>query len=84
MPDSAKRTTVNWKDLNKSVSGDVEQALASNGPMQTRLISSLRKLEEMARRECDSRDTIQVLESGRRLLGDRSLVGIRNGPFSMT
>jgi len=84
MSDGTKRTAVYWNDLNRSVSERVENALASEASNPDSLIWSLRQLEEMARRECDRRDTIQVLVSGRRLLGDRSTVGISNGPFSLT
>ena len=84
MDNGTKRTAVYWNDLNRSVSERVEHALASEPPNPEPLISSLRQLEEMARRECDRRETIQILESGRRLLGDRSTVGISNGPFSLT
>jgi len=63
---------MDWSDLNRSVSERVETALASGAPTHAPLILSLRELEAMARRDFDRHDTIQVLESGRRLLGDTS------------
>ena len=41
-------------------------------------------LEALARRECDSREAIQIIASGRRVLGDQENVEPTEGPFSRT
>jgi hypothetical protein len=84
MTDHTNKTPEFWRDLDRTVSTRVEDALLQPGRNREALVSSLRDLEETARRECRRRDTIQILTSGRRLLGDLSLVGISDGPFSHT
>jgi len=46
------------------------------------IITYLRDLEGIARRECDSRQAFQIIASGCHLLGDMSTVGPADGPFS--
>ncbi|MCJ2078849.1 hypothetical protein MKK68_24965 [Methylobacterium sp. E-016] len=84
MADHTSRTPEFWQDIDRSVSIRVEDASLQPGSDREALVSSLRDLEETARRECRRRDTIQILTSGRRLLGDLSPVGISDGPFSHT
>ena len=71
-----------WDTVAEHVTAKVEPALRQGSRARRPVIAYLRDLEVVARRECDSRDVVQVIASGRRILGDRSEVGIRNGPFS--
>lgn len=64
-----------WINLERLVSATVEQALRESGARRAAVIEYLENIEEMARREPDRRQTLQILASGRNLLGERS--GIR-------
>lgn len=48
------------------------------------VIEYLRDLETVARSECECRETVQLIASGRRLLGDKTEIASGNGPFSRT
>lgn len=53
------------------------QEQCERGPV----IAYLRDLDALVRRECESRDTFQIIASARHVLGDRQKVGPMNGPF---
>ena len=73
-----------WDTVAVRVAAKVTPALRHSPSAREPIIAYLRDLEGIARRECDSRQTIQVIASGRRLLGDRSDVDPIDGPFSRT
>ncbi|MDP4026106.1 hypothetical protein Q8W71_26105 [Methylobacterium sp. NEAU 140] len=66
------------------VTAKVGPALRQNRSAREPVIAYLRDLEALVRRECESRAVIQVIASGRRILGDRQEVGSTGGPFSRT
>ena len=70
-----------WFDVERHVSTKVQEALNTNKFPRELLISYLRDLEVMARTACDRRQTVQVIASGRSLLGDREVLGPHEGPF---
>jgi hypothetical protein len=71
-----------WTELERKVSSKVDEALNTDDVPHGLLISYLRDLEVMARTACDSRQTVQIIASGRRVLGDRTQVGPQDGPFT--
>lgn len=71
-----------WSELERNVSSKVGDALNTDEIPHELLISYLRDLEVMARTACHSRQTVQIIASGRRVLGDRTQVGPQNGPFT--
>lgn len=71
-----------WLELERNVSSKVDDALNLGEIPRELLISYLRDLELMARTACDRRQTIQIIASGRSLLGDRTQVGPSDGPFA--
>lgn len=73
-----------WDTVAGHVTAKVEPALNQGQRVKAPIIAYLRDLEAVARRECSSRAAIQVIASGRRVLGDRSEVGPKDGPFSRT
>lgn len=79
---SEERAEAFWTGIRQLVEEKVREGLALDEATRGPLIDYLRDLEATARRQCRSRDTIQVIASGRRLLGDRSEIGPRRGPFS--
>jgi hypothetical protein len=70
-----------WIELERNVASKVGDALKAGRGSRDLLIGYLRDLEIMARSKCDRRQTIQIIASGRSVLGDRSLVGPVSGPF---
>ncbi|MCJ2014739.1 hypothetical protein [Methylobacterium sp. J-076] len=64
------------------MSSKVELALKARSSSRDNLISYLRDLETEARIACDRRQTIQIIASGRSLLGDRTTLPPHDGPFS--
>lgn len=76
------KTTAFWSDLEREVETRVIASLADGHAPRDRLIADLRDLERMARKECDRRQTIQILASARRLLQDRMPIGPSDGPFA--
>jgi hypothetical protein len=68
-----------WDNLERVVSAKVESALRDRGARREPVIEYLRHLEEMVRSECDRRQTVQIIASGRSLLGDRAPVASRRG-----
>ena len=71
-----------WSELERNVSSKVGDALNTDEIPHELLISYLRDLEVMARTACHSRQTVQIIASGRRVLGDRTQVGPQEGPFT--
>lgn len=82
MTESAQRKDEFWIDLEKTVAKKVERALREGRAGRRPLIEYLRHLEEMVRTECDRRQTVQIIASGRSILGDRRSVGPKDGPFA--
>jgi hypothetical protein len=81
---SAAKSRQFWDTVAQHVTAKVEPALRQKQPAREPVIAYLRDLEALARRECDSRDAIQVIASGRHILGDGEEVGPAEGPFSRT
>lgn len=73
-----------WDDIEQNVSFIIGSSRNSDEIPRELLISYLRDLEIMARTACARRQTIQIIASGRSLLGDRTSVGPSDGPFSHT
>ena len=71
-----------WSELERNVSSKVGDALNTDEIPHELLISYLRDLEVMARTACHSRQTVQIIASGRSLLGDRTEVGPKDCAFS--
>ncbi|MDP4024178.1 hypothetical protein Q8W71_16235 [Methylobacterium sp. NEAU 140] len=84
MPDIAVRSPDFWEGVAEHVTAKVKPVLRQGGQARAPIIAYLRDLEAVARRECDSRAAIQVIASGRHVLGDRSAVGPADGPFART
>jgi hypothetical protein len=64
-----------WLDIERHVAAKVKDALNTDEVPRELLISYLRDLEVMARTACDRRQTVQIIASGRSLLGDREVLG---------
>jgi hypothetical protein len=73
-----------WDTVAAHVAAQVAPALKMGQPARKPIIAYLRDLEGIARCECDSRQVVQIIASGRHLLGDRSDIGPTYGPFSRT
>ncbi len=73
-----------WDTVAEHVTDKVRPVLRERRSVQAPVIAYLRALEGVARLECESRAAIQVIASGRHLLGDRSEIGPAKGPFSRT
>jgi hypothetical protein len=71
-----------WTELERTVSSKVGDALNTDEIPHELLISYLRDLEVLARTACDSRQTVQIIASGRSVLGDRTAVGPQECAFS--
>lgn len=71
-----------WTELERNVFFKVGTALNTDGASRNLMILYLRDLETMARTVCDRRQTIQIIASGRSVLGDRTPVGPGDGPFT--
>lgn len=84
MPHASAPSSAFWDTVAEHVTAKVQPALQLKQSAREPVIAYLRDLEDIARRECDSRAAIQVIASGRHLLGDRSDVGPVDGPFSKT
>lgn len=82
MVDRTTRPDKFWDDLERAVAQKVEAALHDRQSRRTPLIEYLRQVEEMARTECSRRQTVQIIASGRSLLGDRRVVGPKDSPFA--
>lgn len=73
-----------WDTLAEHVTAKVEPVLRQHAHNRQPVIAYLRDLEILARQQCESREVIQIIASGRRILGDREQVGPTDGPFSRT
>lgn len=84
MRKSVARTQQFWDTVAQHVTAKVETALRQKQHARGPVIAYLRDLEALARRECENRDAIQVIASGRHILGDREEVKPTDVPFSRT
>jgi hypothetical protein len=84
MRELADRPTEFWDTVGSMVTARVEPVIGRCERQRSPVIDYLRDLEAVARRQCSSRDTVQIIASGRRLLGDRSEIGPSDGPFART
>ncbi|MCJ2124933.1 hypothetical protein [Methylobacterium sp. J-077] len=84
MGDESAKPPEFWDALVEHVTAKVEPVLRQHAHVRQPVIVYLRDLEVLARQECDRREVIQVIASGRRILGDREQVGRPDGPFSRT
>jgi hypothetical protein len=84
MTDASTTPSKFWDSVAEHVTAKVEPVLRRGRRGREPVIAYLRDLEAVARRECDSRAVIQVIASGRHVLGDRGEVGPADGPFSHT
>jgi hypothetical protein len=82
--DAAIRPAEFWRTVAGLVTAKVEPVIGRAEKLRTPVIDYLRDLEALTRRQCDSRDTVQIIASGRRLLGDRSEIGPPDGPCART
>ncbi|MBE7181395.1 MAG: hypothetical protein INR71_09350 [Terriglobus roseus] len=71
-----------WLQVEHDVSVKVDKALNLGKAHRELVITYLRDLEVMARTTCDRRQTVQIIASGRSLLGDRTALGPLDGPFA--
>ncbi|MHB2210235.1 hypothetical protein [Methylobacterium sp. CM6257] len=71
-----------WDTVAGLVTAKVEPVIGRGEKQRSPVIDYLRDLEALARRQCSSRETVQIIASGRRLLGDRSEIGPADGPFT--
>jgi len=80
--DSSARPREFWDTIAEHVTAKVQPTLRQEQCERQPMIAYLRELEALARRECDSRNAIQIIALGRHILGDRKQVEPRFGPFS--
>jgi hypothetical protein len=73
MPDTPARSRQFRATVSEHAVATVERAQNQEGGEGTSVLVSLRDLKDMARREYQCRDTIQIIAPGRRLLGDDTL-----------
>jgi len=64
-----------WEQIPALVTSKVEPALKLKPKARVAVIEYLRDLEAVARKESTNREAVQVIASGRRLLGDEVEVG---------
>jgi hypothetical protein len=81
MSQRMNRSDEYWNNIEMIVTSKVRSAFKRGTVSQASLITYLRNLEEMARAECDRRQTIQIIASARSVLGDRKKIGLDDGPF---
>ncbi|MGV7030086.1 hypothetical protein [Methylobacterium symbioticum] len=72
MVDRSSRTAEFWASVTDLVTTKVEPVLGADATARAPVRAYLRDLEAVARSEGGSREALQVIASGRRLLGDRS------------
>jgi hypothetical protein len=80
MKEGAARGPEFWDGLADHVTATVEPVLRRNRRAREPVIAYLRALKVLARRECDSREVIQIIASARRLLGGRDEIETLNEP----
>ena len=73
-----------WLQVERDVSARVDNVINFGEAQREPIITYLRDLEVMARTACDRRQTVQIIASGRSLLGDRTALGPLDGPFAHT
>jgi hypothetical protein len=73
-----------WDTVAEVVTAKVEPVIGRGEKLRIPVIDYLRDLEALARCQCSSRETVQIIASGRRLLGDCSEIGPTEGPFART
>ena len=73
-----------WADVSDVVTAKVRPVLGANEAARGPVIEYLRDLETLARSQGGDRGSIQIIMSGRALLGDKVEVGPADGPFSRT
>jgi hypothetical protein len=73
-----------WDHLERIVSDKVEHALRNRSVRREPVIEYLRHLEELARRDGERRQTVQIIASGRSLLGDRGALIAQGGSSQET
>ena len=71
MNENAGKLEANFANLREVVTGAVRECLNLDTKAQRHLIERLRMYERTARQAGFERQTLQVIASGRRLLGDR-------------
>lgn len=71
-----------WDSVAGTVTAKVEPVSGRGEKQRGPVIDYLRDLEVLAWRQCGSRETVQIIASGRRLLGDRSEIGPPDGSFT--
>ena len=75
MPELPRKPDEFWDTVPALVASKVEPMLGRSERARKPVIEYLRDLEAVARQECSSREAVQVIASGRRLLGDETDVG---------
>lgn len=81
---AVRQTDGFWDNLERTVSDKVAHALRDRDEGREALIEYLRHLEGLARDDGRRRQTVQIIASGRSLLGDRQAVAARPGTQSVT
>ncbi|GJE56957.1 hypothetical protein [Methylobacterium thuringiense] len=71
-----------WNDMERQVAERVRAGLACNAVERQPTIVFLREAEEAARKEYDRNQTVQIISSGRRLLGDKVNLDKANGRYA--
>lgn len=61
-----------WESIPNLVALKVKPALSQRPKLREPVLEYLRDLEAVARKECPCRNAVQVIASGRRLLGDEA------------
>ena len=82
MTDPTPKPEAFWDTVTDLVTAKVEPVLGCGERAREPVIAYLRDLEAVARSQSTSREAVQVIASGRRLLGDTTSVGPDDGPFS--
>jgi hypothetical protein len=70
-----ERPTEFWETIPTHVTSKVRPVLNRSPRVREPVIEYLRDLEAVARQECTNREAVQVIASGRRLLGDEVEIG---------
>ena len=82
MTDPSPRPKAFWDTVTDLVTAKVEPVLGRGERAREPVIAYLRDLETLARSQSSSREAVQVIASGRRLLGDPTPIGPDDGPFA--
>ena len=70
-----ERSSEFWEKVPSLVASKVRPALSQGPTAREPVIEYLRDLEMVARQESSCREAVQVIASGRRLLGDKAEIG---------